>query len=378
VKRVVALGAAVGLLAIGPACAKKEQDKIDLQKLLQKSSHASGVFRYTDTTPTTPLAQGREVSVRGLVEDDFRYKARLAVDGQDALDEIVADDALAVRFLDPSFIPRFTAKGGADAATLAALNAHYWVADPYGAPSIGDAAVTDNLIGVDPIVDALSVVDYVNDAIAQAQRVEKFNAERLDYRPLEDPFPRPAPGSGVTRWDLVPKPMPRADAADTGQGNASLARISVFRQMAIYVKGGRVLQVREQIAAKYDLLDKFRNYIERYLDKGGDSERVRNAKAAIEKAKDQPDLLEAVLNAALNGILKSAGEQPVRFHSMKYEFSKQGEAVHADLPAGDDVKRGNLAFFGVNSVASTQNTNNTPSAGGGGDTATTTPTTVAP
>ncbi len=359
-KRAVALIAALSVVAVGPACAKREKEKFNLQEVLQKSSHASGVFRYSDETPTTPFNEGRQVSVRGLVEDDFRFKARLSVDGQDAIDEVVADDALAVRFLEPSYIPRFTTSGG-DPATLAALQARYWVADPYGAPSLGDAAVADKVIGVDPIVDALSVVEYTNDAISQAAGVQKFNAERLDYRPAEDPFPRPSAGSGVTRWDLIPKPMPRADQADTGNGNASLARASVFRKMAIYVKGGRVLQIREQMAAKYDLLDQFRNYIERFLGKDeSNSKLLKEAKAEIEKVKDTPDSLEALLNVALNGFLQAAGEQPVRFHSMKYEFARQGEEVHADIPSGADVKRGSLAFFGVNSKAKS-----TPTAGGG-------------
>lgn len=373
-RRTAAIVAALGLLAAGPACAKRETEKFNLQRTLQTSSHLSGVFRYTDTTPTTPITTGREVTVRGLVEDDFRYKARLAVDGQDALDEVVADDALAVRFLDPSYISRFTSKGG-DAATLGALKAQYWVTDPFGAPALGDAAVTDNLIGVDPIVDALSVVDYVNQAISQASGVQKFNAERLDYRPLEDPFPRPAPGSGVTRWDLIPKAVPRADAADTGQGNASLARASTFRQMAIYVKAGRVLQIREQLAAKYDLLNKFRDYIEQFAAKSGDAGQLRTIKENIAKVESQPDLLEAVLNVALNQLLKVAGEQPVRFHSMKYEFSDQGSTVHADLPSGSDVVRGSLAFFGVNATSGTQKTN-TSKTGAGPDASSTSPTTT--
>lgn len=346
-RRYVAVVAAAGLLVAGGACAKNE-DKLDLIETLDKSSHSSGVFRYSDETPGSPFTKAQSVAVRGLIEDDFRYKARLTVNAVDVLDEVVNDDALAVRFLEPSFIPNFTGSGG-KADARAALNARFWVADLQGAPPVGDAAVQDALLGVDPIVDALSVVDYVKDAVAQAPGVVKFNAEALDYRPAEDPFPRPAPGSGVERWDVVARPMPRADEAQTGNGNSALARADVFRKMAIYIKAGRVVQVREQIGAKFDLLDKFRGYITRLLDEAG-GEGNAQLKRQVEAVAEQPEQLEPLLNFILNIALEQSGEDPVRFRSMKFEFARQGEKVRADLPSGSQVQRGSLDFFGVNSA----------------------------
>lgn len=352
-RRAVSLAVAVGVLATGASCAKN-QDKLHLLETLDKSSHSSGVFRYTDETPQSPFAKAQSVAVRGLREDDFRYKARLTVNSVDVLDEVVNDDALAVRFLEPSFIPNFTGQGG-KADVRAALTARYWVADLEGAPAVGDAAVQDSLLGVDPIVDALSVVDYVKDSIAQSPGVSKFNPEKLDYRPAEDPFPRPAAGSGVERWDVAAKPIPRADELNTGQGNANLARAEVFRKMSIYVKDGRVVQVREQIGAKFALLDKFRNYIVRLLDKAG-GEGNMQLKAQVESVADRPEQLEPLLNFILNIALEQSGEDPVRFRSMKFEFARQGEAVRADLPSGSQVQRGSLDFFGVNSAAKSRKT----------------------
>jgi hypothetical protein len=354
-KRIVSLLVIVGVLATGPACAKKNEEKLNLQKLLQQSAHSSGVFRYSDQTPHSPFNAGSLVQVRGLVEDDFRYKARLTVDGLDALDEVVNDDALAVRFLDPSFVPKFTSRTGGDAATRAFLAARYWVLDDAGAPSIGDAAVTDHVIGVDPIVDSLSVVDYTLDAISAAAAVKKFSPEDIDYRPLEDPFPQPQQGSGVVRWDLVPPNLPRADTQNTGQANgANLARVQNFRKMAIYVKDHRVIQIREQIGAKFDLLNKFYDYILR-LTESVDKKLLPSVKKQLEQAKAVGnDLLEQVLNLALNQVLAAGGEDPVRFRTMKYEFTDQGSKVHADLPAGPDVHDGSLAFFGVNSKVNAQ------------------------
>lgn len=352
-RRVVTLALIVAVLGTGTACAKKNENKLALQKILQASSHTPGVFRYSDRTPTTPFSKGSLVQVRGLVEDDFRYKARLSVDGVDALDEVVNDDALAVRFVDPAYVTNFTSAQGGEADIRAALSARYWVTDPTGAPSLGDAAVSDRLIGVDPIVDSLSVVDYAIDAVLAAKAVFKWNAERLDYRPLEDPFPKPAKGSGVTRWDIEPPDMPKADAVEAGQGNASLARTPQFRTMAIYIKNGRVVQIREQIAAKYDMLDKFTNYMLQTAKKAGEKEAAA-AEQQLEKVKDQPDLLEAVLNFGLNQILEEAGEEPVRFRTMVYELTPS-TAVKADLPFGPDVRVGSLAFFGVNSKTTSQN-----------------------
>ena len=345
-KRVVAFVAIVGVLASGPACAKKNEDKLHLQRLLETSAHEEGVYRYSDTTPRSVFAPGALAQVRGLIEDDFRYKARLTVDGQDALDEVVNDDALAVRFLDPSYVDDFTSKSGGDAQTRAALAARYWVTDLTGAPSIGDAAVVDRTIGVDPIVDSLSVIDYANNAVAASKFVFKWNAERLDYRPKEDPFPRPAKGSGVTRWDLEPPDFPRADSLQSSTGSNNLPRAEHFRKMAIYVKQGRVVQIREQLAAKYDLLNRFKNYMLQFTEKAG-KKQAAFIRDQLKQIEDKPDLLEAALNFALNQILKTSGEDALRFHTMVYEFTPATN-VHADLPFGPDVKAGALSFFGVN------------------------------
>ena len=348
-RRAIAALLAVGVLAGGSACVKRNEDKEFLIGVLDRSAHTSGVFRYTDETPVSPvLPDGSVATVRGLMEDDFRFKARLSIDGEDALDEVVADDAFAVRFIDPEGVPFFTGSGF-DPKTRALLEAKYWVEDPTGAPPLGDAAVSDRLLGLDPIVDSLSVIPYAQDAISQSAEVETFNEERLDYRPAEDPFPRPAKGSGVVRWDVKPTALPRADAAETGNGNVSLARPSVFRKMAIYIKDGRVVQIREQLAAKFDLLDKLKNYIQRYADKL-DAAAAERTKSQIQDVENDPVALETLLNIALNQIRIIAGEQPIRFRSMIYELSRQGEKVKAELPTGSDVRQGSLKSFGVNSA----------------------------
>ena len=144
------------------------------------------------------------------------------------------------------------------------------------------------------------------------------------------------------------------------------------------VKDGRVVQVREQLAAKFDLQSQLRNYIEKYSEKAGATNLARTKKQ-LDLAEKDPSLYEASLNIGLNQILVPAGQKPVRFRTMKYEFADQGKPQDVDLPIGTDVKEGDLSFFGTNAAlaAARQRAN------GGATTTTsssttTTSTTVAP
>ena len=79
-----------------------------LRAALRNTEKLSSTFLYTETVHDK--AGNHETDVRGLVEDDFRYKARVATDGKPVLDEVVSDDAIAVRFLDPTAMGRFLRK----------------------------------------------------------------------------------------------------------------------------------------------------------------------------------------------------------------------------------------------------------------------------
>lgn len=364
--RFLAVALALAVFAVGPACGTKDDDKLMLKKIVNKSLHVSGTFTYTDDVPaSTEQDQSQQVVVQGLVEDDFRFKARLNLNGNIILEEVVNDDALAVRFVDPALIPNFAAQGKVNPATKQALEANYWVVDPAGAPSIGEAAVDDRVLGIDPVVDSLSVIDYTLNAIDQALFVERFNEESLEYRPDEDPFPRPPKNSDIERWDLRPPGLPRADVQDTGGGggNVKLATTPVFRKMALYIRDGRLVQIREQIAAEYDLLDDFKTYLVRLAKEGG-PEAEKNTKETVDKITDERQLSQ-FLFFVLNFALKGSGEDPVRVRSMVYEFRNQGEKVKADLPVGDDVRKGDLSFFGVNSKKSSSSAGGAGAGGGG-------------
>ena len=96
-RTLVAIVLAVLVLATAPGCAKKDAEKVALKKVLASSAHRSGVYRYRDETPRGIFGEGQQVGVRGLIEDDFRFKARISLNGNDVIDEVVNDDALAVR-----------------------------------------------------------------------------------------------------------------------------------------------------------------------------------------------------------------------------------------------------------------------------------------
>ncbi|MGH9011791.1 MAG: hypothetical protein ACRDYF_18380, partial [Acidimicrobiia bacterium] len=79
-----------------------------VREALRNTEKVSNTFLYKETV--YDVRGAHETDVRGLVEDDFRYKARVALDGKPVLDEVVSDDALAVRFLDPAAMGRFLRK----------------------------------------------------------------------------------------------------------------------------------------------------------------------------------------------------------------------------------------------------------------------------
>jgi hypothetical protein len=271
------------------------------------------------------------------VEDDFRYKARVAYDGFPVVDEVVSDDALAVRFVEPNRLPDFVRRpkkkqqGGTgvgssqptgpstddapravDPKVLEALRARRWVLDKAGAPAVFGAAEESRLLGEDPVLDSLDVFAYVEQAIDEARRIFVFNPESLEYRADEDPFPTPKKGSGVTRYDFDRPNLPRA--ADTAGGNQVTPDTRHFRKMSVYVKGGRVIAVREVVDVESRLEDLSEIYETKF-------------------PKDrQPAELAVVAVDALNIIRRGQGQDPIRLRSMSYELDDLGVAVKVDMP----------------------------------------------
>jgi hypothetical protein len=323
-----------------------------LRAALRNTEKLSNTFLYKETIHD--LRGEHETDVRGLVEDDFRYKARVALDGKPVLDEVVSDDALAVRFLDPAAMVRFVRKGntakqtssgvgggpvpaadpGADAVGGAAtpgeptaaevLASRRWVLDPSGAPTAFATAGSNRALGDDPIADARAGFAYVNRAIDEAVKVVEWNPESLEYRKDEDPFETPKNGSGVTRYDFDRAKLPKA--SQTGSGaNQVIPDARNFRKMSVYVKDNRVIKVVEKID------------VESRLD---DLEKIYDTKFPAELPKPQ---LAAIAVEALNVIRTGQGQDPIRMRDMELSLKDLGTEVKVDMPA--DTTKGSLALL---------------------------------
>jgi hypothetical protein len=312
-------------------CGKSTETEDKLRAAIRRTERLAHRFAYVET------AGERAMSVQGLVEDDFRYKARVAYDEVPVVDEVVSDDGLAVRFVEPDRLADFVRRpkkkqqggtgvgssqpGGAaaeeapeavDPKVLEALRARRWVLDKAGAPAVFGAPDEGRLLGEDPVLDALDVFAYVERAIDEARRILIFNPESLEYRADEDPFPTPEKGSGVTRYDFDRPNLPRA--ADTSGGNQVTPDTRHFRKMSVYVKGGRVIAVREVVDVESRLEDLSEIYETKF-------------------PKDRkPAELATIAVDALNVIRRGQGQDPIRLRSMSYELKDLGGAVKVDMP----------------------------------------------
>ncbi|MCI0547348.1 MAG: hypothetical protein L0027_08690, partial [Candidatus Rokubacteria bacterium] len=315
------------LLASG--CGSATDAEARVRAALARTERLSHRFIYSEDFKDEKAP--RKTVVRGLVEDDFRYKARVFVAGREVLDEVVSDDALAVRFAEPARIADFARRpkvkrGGAGVGAealgagarvevpaapdapftvaipgsgpaLEALGSRRWVLDPAGAPAIFGSADDERRLGEDPVLDALDAFAYAERAIDEAIRVVEFNEESLEYRRSEDPFPRPARNSGVIRYDFIPPELPKAAHASPG-GNQVTPGTRHFRKLSVYVKGGRVVQIREAIDVESRLEDLSEIYETKF-------------------PKDRkPSEVAAIAVEALNVIRTGQGEDPIRLRTM--------------------------------------------------------------
>jgi len=342
--RRVRAGMIVGVVLLGAFSAGcNRQDTLEEEVLgyISRTARLSNRYVYQEAIGD------QSVIVRGLVEDDFRFKARVTRNDLDVLDQVVSDDALAVRFLDPSVLPQFLKEPSAETTPLEALSQRRWVVDRAGAPPVGLPVTDPKYAGVDPVADSLGVLTYTRLSITAASGIRKYNPESLDYRPQEDPFPTPQEGSGIDRYDIVLRPFPKPDAvASSGQADAAFASVANFRKMSIYVKDGRVVQVRERIAAEGKVLEKFREYMTAFIEIAGDEQLQKQTQQILDEFEgpQQAELLIAALNVGLVG----TGREPVRFRTMTYELRDLGADVAVDLPT--NAVEGKLTFFGINAI----------------------------
>jgi hypothetical protein len=343
----------VGLLTSG--CAKRESKVSEVRKTIRTTHDEATSFVYVDERSTGT------VRVAGVFDDDFRYKAVVSFDGKPAYEQIVADDTLALRFLDPERIPtvvdrahiatadRSTELAGVD--VVQALQSGRWVLDTNAAPPVAALGSSLKDIGKDPVFDALTALGYVDRALVQAQSVDEWKKESLDpaYKSSEDTFPKPADGSKVKRYDLRRPRLPGAAAVATAGATASLPTTRHFRKMAIYTENGRVLRVSERIEVIGKSVDDLSTYFTSML-KESKASKSALAQVEAETRKGQTAEVGQFLLAGISGILTSIGEDPLLVRNMSLEFDRSGDRVPVALPT-DNVVKGSLDVFLASAAA---------------------------
>lgn len=334
--RLTAVVLGVLLVAFGSACSKREDDAEAVRDLLEATKPLAHRFVYAEETDE------HEITVQGVVQDDLRAKYQLTADGAPVAEQVVVDDAVAMRFLDEEWVQSYIDNDVATdeveqdtdvegVSVLQALFKRYWVADPAGAPPLITNAENLPDQGVDPIGDARNALDYVAD-IVDRYPVVKYDPESISpvYRSDEDPFPVPEDGSGVDRYDVVQFSLPSVQDATSG-ATPQLPNTSHFRKMAIYAKGGRIIRVMETIDASPRVLDDLRSLMLGMVKQTA-PENVYNGFVAT-AGELEGDELAAFLLDGLNSFIELRGDPPIRFRTMTLELRDLGDdGIEVALP----------------------------------------------
>jgi hypothetical protein len=350
----VAVLALVTMLA-GGACEKRDQDAKKVIHAIDATSPLEHRFVYR-----VESRSAGKLRVQGIVVDDFRYKLQLSLNDTPAIEEIVDDDAVAVRFLDAGLVDGFTDRQVVDkvdqttnvpgATVIDALKAKRWVLDDAGAPSaVVDLREEKDSNGTrqqsrDPLFEARTALAYVRRTAAN--NFVKYDPETLNptYRRDEDPFPKPAKGSGVTRYDSQLVDLPPASSATSGS-TPQLPSIANFRKMAVYVKGGRVIAVREFIGLSPRQLRDLTKYVEAIIDATAPDEVLSGFRKQVASLSSKPDELSDFLLDGLNTFVVSAGRDAIRFRTMSLELQDFGDVAGSiELPTQEAVL-GDLAVL---------------------------------
>jgi len=311
--RRIALASAFILLAV--ACDPATTPTQEVAKALEKVEVVSRQFEYRETY------RDRTIIVRGTIEDDFRYQATLNVDGVDALEVVVNDDALALRLIDAAKIPALSdinSLVGGSEIIANALRSGQWVLDPRAAPPL-QAPLSEEgsiVVGKNPILDAVYVFQYVRRAIDEGRQVWFFNPDDpQEYRRIEDPFPPPNKDARVKRYDILQPQLPRRSQRGT---SASLPTASHFRKVAFYVKQGKLLEIREKI----------------------DYEARREFKQALKG--EGPKFHLTLLKVVRQGKTR----EPIRVRTMSFKIIREGAGVKIEIPQTNVLSASLGGLFG--------------------------------
>ncbi len=126
-------------------------------------------------------------------------------------------------------------------------------------PTVGSSA---ELIATTPFLRPLLMLAAVRAEVDQAgrQNVKKFDKDDLDpfFKAEDDPFPEPQ--AGETRYDVRQADLPVITATSQDSRPEPPDEESL-RKLAIYVKDGRVVAIREN----FDILDRLEDLAKLYM-----------------------------------------------------------------------------------------------------------------
>lgn len=348
--RWVAVLVLVALAASG--CSKRVDDKKKVIGFVDATTPHSYRLSYD-------VRSGKvDQSVHGIVQDDFRYKLQLTLDDKAAAEQVVVDDAVALRFFNNDLLAQYVdpaVKGKVDTKTdvagatvFDALGAGRWVLDPAGAPSpilethdTGGKPGTAAAAPKDPLFDARNALNYVR-IVANATPFKRYDPESIEptYRKDEDPFPVPGASSGVTRYDSVIFPLP-APAQATG-GSRALPGAQNFRKMAVYVRNGKIFAVREFIGMSPRQRDQLQRYEDALLKEVAGPAILSAFRAQMKSL--HGSAIDDALIRGLNAIVTTTGGQPIQLRTMSLQISDL-DAVSTRVSLPTDVVRGDLAVI---------------------------------
>ncbi len=291
--RRVAVAVAVSTLAAGLAgCgSKNDVDQKAVLAALDRSINSPRTFVHIDQ------GLNHKTVVSGEQADSLRYRLLLTVDGTPTWQKVVKDDAVADLFLDTSKVATYAGGGSSPAVdvvadyqviapflpkdvpppafgqlpatqpiepslALAALQAGKWVVDSDGAPTLPTVGTSAEQLATTPFLRPLLMLDAVRAEVdgTEFRNVKKYSKDDLSptFKPEDDPFPKPA--EGEIRYDVAQNPLP-AVTATSQDSRPDPPDDSSLRKLAIYVKDGRVVSIREN----FDILDKLEDIARLYI-----------------------------------------------------------------------------------------------------------------
>lgn len=187
----------------GAACTPAGGDVLDADARAEALSHSAHAPRRFSLHSTR---SGEDVTIEGVVEDDYRYSASLSIDGRAVYEETVIDDRRWLRVVGLNELTPATRTALAAVPELAPLVAGEWVIDVAGAPpEFVEPSARPRLLGPAPVLDAVRRLDTLEsdgDSVPQLRTAREYDPDSVNYLEREDKFDRHA-DDGV-RFDVKP------------------------------------------------------------------------------------------------------------------------------------------------------------------------------